>query len=244
MANFWKARLQLINYGKEESITGPSADASRTLSDWDRLAKAKPQTYFINEQALSDIAPNGFKDLPQLHSFFKEHLFKNIKEPEQQDQIVAAISQHLYQSGLPHATSSSVQTLNTREQQVAQPAMRIDFNATSNGVNITETNTYTKWIQTLENGKIKQHNRSEENYYAKTKSVYNVTMDGITLKELDIDCPSKNLAKLFDNKPAINRNVFAFVQDCAAAFIKYLSNAKEEKKAPEEQALFQFSQRQ
>ncbi len=178
----------------------PNPDKTMVLRDWNRMAHAADKcTYFIDGRPLSALRPEGFDNVEALQNFFAENLCQNVYDLAERKALVDMAMQHLYQAGLPHATHSSIMALAAQHPNkvLASPVMHIDYRAGAQGILITERNTYLKW---LESGRI-SHQRTADKYYAQTNTVYFVSSKQIELKDLTIDCPSRNLAPIFDQRP-------------------------------------------
>lgn len=212
MKNFshWKHRnLAIIRYGQEKDViqAGP-AEERQALSDWNRLAKAgKECTYFIEGRRLSDLQPNGFADIHALRDFFKKNLFP--KDPNAEKLATLAIA-NFHQAGLPHATNFSIKNISMSDPniKVSDPESQIEFEPDLKGLIIREKNTYKKWQDTRYGRPVTHECSASKPFYARTETTYRLTPDSkdprgaaIDVIDLEIDCPSKNLAPIFDTRP-------------------------------------------
>lgn len=225
-SNYWKHRnLAMINYGKAGEA-GPSDiekkpnDAISVLSDWNRYAKQQ-DVYSINGTALSKLAPDGFKTMSDLRLFIKNNLFSNVDTDEQ---LITNALNHFNQGGIPTATYKTVNQINISSPSsvlLSEPNFKINFSQTKDGVLISEEDTYRKWME--KNGT--KHERSvSEPFYAQTKSTYLFTKEGeIKLLDLQIDCPSRHLATVLDQREPSEQIMRAkggsFIKNAVASFI-------------------------
>jgi len=214
MVNFhhWKHRnLEIIKYGADTTVlqAGP-AEERQALSDWDRLAKAGEKcTYFINGQRLSDMQPKGFNNVDELRDFFKQHLFADGPNAEQ---LATSAMAHFHQAGLPHATNFSIKNISMSNPniKVSDPESIINFEVNPEGLIIREENTYKKWQDTSHGRPVTHECSASKPFYAKTETTYRLTPDAkIDLTDLEIDCPSKNLAPIFDKRPERDQTIRA-----------------------------------
>jgi len=224
MTKYWEHRnLDVFKYGIE-GAAGPSDKDRQSVDDWSRhVISGEMCTYCINGKKVSDIRKediesNGhefkdaaelknamkFKDEDDLCDFFKKHLFANVEEVEQ-DKLARSACQHFHQAGLTHATNFCVKNSGNVDAviKVGDPKTMVNFQVAENGLTITEENTYKKWFEILDPAKKPREHlcTGSKDYYAKTTSTYLFTSDDIKLVDLKIDCPSRNLAKIFDKRP-------------------------------------------
>ena len=173
-----------------------------TMRDWNRHIEAgNTCTYYINGTQLSELHPDKFKSLDELATFLKEKMFTSQKDETEKEALTQMVLALGYQGGLFHATSSAMtaRTLGTNAA-LNQPDMKIDLKSTENGLEIVEENKYKKW---REMSPSREHSCVGTNkpYYAQTQTTYLMTPKEIKLTNLLVDCPSKNLATLFDTRP-------------------------------------------
>ena len=202
--NYWKHRnLEIIKYGEDKTaIQAGPAEERQALSDWDRLAKAGEKcTYFINGKKLSSMQPKGFESVGELRSFLKDNLFPHA---ENADALATSAIAHFHQAGLPHATNFSIKNISTSNPniKVGDPETIINFEASSDGLVIKEKNTYKNWQDTSHGKPIKHECSGSKEFYAQTETSYLLTEnDEIKLTDLEINCPSRHLAPIFDERP-------------------------------------------
>jgi|GEM_PF-6016434 len=222
--------LDVIKYGSDTTKApqaGP-AEERQALSDWDRLAKAKDQcTYFINEQRLSEIQPQGFKTIDELQDFFKQHLFP---DTEHADGLAITATLHFHQAGLPHATNFSIKniSMNNKKMQVNDPETMINFKPTKNGLIITEKNTYKAWLD-ISGTKSKTHTGSPSKpFRAETETSYLLKHDGsIEVTDLQVKCPSSKLKPIFNPE-----SIFKMLQDLLVNMMRTILRSPDTESSP------------
>ncbi|KTD20884.1 Uncharacterised protein [Legionella lansingensis] len=193
----------------------------QTVSDWNRQMEAKELgAYYINgkslyelrveEKGTDDLQALRFKDQEDLKQFFKSYLFSNYESEEVQKSLAEKAIWHFHQKGLQHATDGC---LNSREDlKVSEAKKRIDFDTetSKDGLLITEQNTYQGNIADPKAGKIlvKQiANPGPDDYHAQTTTKYLVTPTGFSLLDLDVDCPNREAADIFDKRSLLEKLV-------------------------------------
>lgn len=118
-----------------------------------------------------------------------------------------------HQAGIQHATYQHASKYSLEKFPligICEPTeCIINFKTMPGGVTITEENVFRQWKEkNLSGTKPKDHIRDEkEDYYAKTQTTYLFTADSIEVADLLIDCPSVNLAPLFDTRPQADQEV-------------------------------------
>ncbi len=240
--SFKHRNMEILHYGTNAEEAGPETREGQTLNDWDRLAKSgQACTYYINGRKLSDLAPDGFASEKELKDFLIEHLFREAENP---NLLAEAAIKHCHQAGLPHATNYSVTQQNQTQHQPRDPITRISFswnNSNSNqGLQITEENTYKEWIHT---GTGAKHRCTDaEPYYAETKTTYLLTPDAkIKLVDLQIDCPSQNLAEVFDKREASEQPLRGSLKNAVKVFMDMMHIKQEvmDTRAPEPRTIYE-----
>lgn len=215
--------MSFFSYDGEKTIS--TADAgSRTLVDWNRHVTAdKTCGYFINGVPLSDIRAQSLKDgacqqlefadLAELKLFFKDHLFKNLDE-ERAELAVTQASLQWHQAGIQHATYQHTRAYTLKHfpnVQIPEPEYHIHFVSTADGVSITESNIYRKWLEVYNNGSFNIHEGDEKKgYCAQTSTTYLFTPESIQIEGMSIDCPDQRLAQIFDVQPETD-NLITYV---------------------------------
>ena len=227
--NYWKHRnIDLLRYGTQ-GAAGPSNMAEERkqasiLSDWNRYAKkGNPDEcpYFINGTNLSTLKNDGFVNMAELHAFVKTHLFSKI--PNASDELVTHALSHFNQGGIPTATYFSISSelaASRSKKMLPEPNYQINFEATKNGVKITEKDTYKEWKDCSSRGKPITHRCSEKKpYYAQTTTTSLFTPEQeIKILDLQVDCPSRNLTAIFDKRTYGSRiaDMFAKIMNRSA----------------------------
>lgn len=208
----------------------------KTLKDWNRYISQPMLTDFtINGETLSQLAnnrtfqkeyleeketgkPKVFKDLVHLKKFFKDYLFKKIKDETKQNEAVENACYNLSESYVLNSASWHIwaQGLqNTPKIDMKPSKSSTEFESTPEGVRITETHHFTEWRD--QQGKAHIKSKTDRNKdYATTQSAYLFTADDVQLiGEHHIVCESKNLSALFtgEQKPGrLMRNIFKMFQ--------------------------------
>ncbi len=228
-SRFWKHRnLRLIDDAPTDLFQ--ESNPKNTMSDWNRLIASKDKcSYYINGVQLSKLRDNKpFETLDEFQDFLKEQLFKD-QSKDKQDQLVAMMLAFGYQSGLFHATSSAVTKMvgdknekSTFKIGLSQPDMQIHLITDNGGLRVIEQNEYRTWSDL--SGKDK-HICSDKEYYAKTQTIYAMTPEHIEMRDLLVDCPSRNLAHIFDERPGQEQMLrFPILRELIAAIIAALFN--------------------
>jgi hypothetical protein len=200
---------------------------NQIVSDWNRMLE-KQDVYYVNGDSMHTLRQGQpFQDAADLKSFLKDNLLCHALTPDEKsaydmmrqhqatpeglaaEKKLNALTEfsfiHCHQGGLPHATDFSLRAARTdamRERiAVSKPNVRVDFTASPEGLKISEENTYTKWQERM--GSTERVHRSTDKgkpFYAQTNSTYLITPDtkNIELLELKINCPSENLAPIFN----------------------------------------------
>ncbi|HHF7349362.1 TPA: hypothetical protein ACPSKE_002567 [Legionella feeleii] len=206
MSTYWKYKnLSIFAYAKEENTAAPTTDVDQACRDWNRWARgAEMCPIHINgiplPQALENAGievknpGNTFADNNELIAFFKNHLFNNYDLAIQNDLAMQALM-HFHQAGFPFATNYCVSNVNAGAVRACEPQTTIDFIPTDNGLQIKEEQIYKK-IST--NNKVYETHGNE--YYAKTTTTSLFNPQGITLLDLEIDCPNADAATIFDKR--------------------------------------------
>ena len=227
-SHYWKHRnLKLFDKAPDELFESDTSTHDRTLSDWNRLiASGDKCTYFINGISLSKLSnKEQFTKLEDFKAFLGETLFKSQKDPVQKGHLIEMTVSFGYQAGLFHATNSAVSKLigekSDSKVSLAQADMRVDLTTEENGLTIKETNEYRKWTDNRPNAKKPIHKCGENKpYYVKTETTYAMTPDKIELRDLHVDCPSRNLAPFLDERESKDQLVrFPILKNFIAAII-------------------------
>ncbi|MFZ4077773.1 MAG: hypothetical protein ACOYKA_07295, partial [Legionellaceae bacterium] len=138
-------------------------------------------------------------NLEDFKAFLKEKLFQSLPTQDQH-QLVEMILATGYQGGLFYATNSAM-TKKSMPTNVglSQADIRIDLISDPEGLKIIEENKYKQWVETSTG---KKHTCKETKpYYLKTQTTYVMKADTIKLSDLIVDCPSRHLAPIFDDRP-------------------------------------------
>lgn len=219
--SFKHRNMQLITYGDDPAEPGPTNKTHQLVSDWNRWATSKDKCFiYIQGQPLSElvdsfipeqVSPNESSEergirydagAQNLRNFFREHVFEAVEDVAECDILVEMAMHHFHQGGLLLATNNSINAQNHSRHQLKDPERRVNLGWTKNGLEITEENTYKAWSEIDDKGKPINHTCSDNKpYYAQTKSTYLLKPDGrVQLLDLEVDCPSKNLASIFDKR--------------------------------------------
>lgn len=209
---YWEHKnLNFFSYNSGETMRTAEAGTA-TLSDWNRHVRANESCpYFINGVKLSDLRDQMLKEgkcdklefssVEDLKSFFKEYIFKNLSS-EEADLAAEHASLQCHQAGIQHATyqHAGAYVLNHFSGiGLSEPKFTVHFDSTDQGATITENNEFYEWVE-MPSGKKHTRNPNEE-YYAYTSTMYQFTPKSIQIEKLVIDCPSRNLAPVFDKRP-------------------------------------------
>ncbi|MCH9756433.1 MAG: hypothetical protein K0U37_04480 [Gammaproteobacteria bacterium] len=177
-----------------------------------------------------------------LERFFEMTLFNQVKNVEQRNHLVQAAMKHFHQAGLPHATNLSINAQNDTKYKLKDPERRINFEWTDKGLIITEENTYKKWSDMTPKGKPIEHVcRRGKPYYAETKTTYLLTPDSdIKLIDLEINCPSRKLASIFDKREA-HEQPYRYLKDIINYFLQAIHIQREviDSKLPDAQTIYE-----
>jgi|GEM_PF-2211896 len=241
------------------------SDWNRMMAAGQKAGETCP--YYINGKNLRQLRTgNAFLDIADLKNFLKHQLLYHVLTDDEkssyeqlQDEHVTpegleaekkldALTEfsfmHCHQGGLPHATDFSLRTARTdvmRERiAVSKPETRVDFNASIEGLKICERNTYTRWQERLGSAeKIHVSLDKGKPFYAQTESTYLITPNtkNIELVQLNIDCPSKNLAPIF-NKLDENQHVIQSMFDTIRIKLHLKEISEQDKTAEEGHAYF------
>lgn len=240
-ASFKNRYKKFVQYGGKEdaqpsdvALTGASI-----LSDWNRYRKnTTPGVgYYIGDQPLSKLQSQDFENLDELRSFVKEHLFCKLEEKDITPELIDNALAHFNQGGIPTATYKTINQKNissTETRKLNEPEFKITFTPTAQGVQITEVDTYKKWTD-ISGGKVQKHECGPEKpFYARTETKYLFTTTGdIKLLNCEVDCPSKNLAAIFDKPSLIERLLET---------IRAMFSSKKNEPLQEDKILFQSPQ--
>lgn len=205
MNSYWKYKhLSVFAYDKEGQATaGQAKDINRVLSDWTRWASSGVNCpIYINGQSLTTLLANNenaiFQNINELMDFFKEYLFS---KPNYQDVDKHALAnlalRHFHQAGFPFATNFCINNAHIGGLSASEPVSRIDFNDTEKGLEVIEQQTYKQLVS----NKGKKNTITDLNaYHARTVTTSLININGITLQNLDIDCPTRAAAPIFDKR--------------------------------------------
>lgn len=248
MSSYWKHKNMNVFEYNTDKAAGP-AEERQALSDWSRhVISGKACTYFIDGKSVADIRAQelgtqdpkqlAFKDVDELRTFFVKHLFVKVEDKQQQITLANLAIAHFHQTGLTHATNFCIKNLGNENprMKVGDPKTKIDFTPTQEGVKLVEANTYNKWQQIVPGvARPKEHVRTREHaYYAKTETSYLLTAKDIQVTDLTIDCPSKNLAPIFDKREEgqqIYRAVYFLRELVAGIIVSMMKNSLKETSA-------------
>ncbi|PJD93915.1 MAG: hypothetical protein CK424_01275 [Legionella sp.] len=245
-SRFWKHRnFNLIDNAPADLFVASAS--TNTMSDWNRLINSKEKcSYYINGEQLSKLRHNKpFETADEFQTFLKEQLFKD-QSPEKQEQLVAMVLAFGYQSGLFHATSSAITKMvgdknatSTYKIALSQPDMQIHLITDNGGLRVIEQNEYRTWTDLSGKGK---HTCTDKEYYAKTQTIYAMTPEHIEMRDLLVDCPSRHLAHIFDERPGQEQMMrFPVLRELIATIIAVLLNragfGEENAAAPEAKSL-------
>ena len=253
-SKYWKHRnLNIISHAPSNLFE--KAPRGRAFSDWNRQIEAGKQCiYYINGKKISDYRAQTdtqadgklitsykpFQSEEEFEGFLAKHLFSNYGQ-EEQKKMVAMVLEFGYQSGLLHATSSAVSQMVAERSQgtkaLQQPNMRVDLFVEDKGLIIKENNEYKTWREGT-----KTHTCTENKpYYVKTETTYILQPNKVILSDLLVDCPSRNLAKILDERPSSQQMTrFPILRQWVADVVQYLFNKTPlSEKEPEEKILHQ-----
>ena len=214
-SQYWKHRnLAILDHAPKNLFE--KAPKGRAFSDWNRQIEAGNLcVYHINGKKISDfrmqketnaegkevVTYKPFRSQEEFEHFLCDQLFSNFSQ-EDQKKMVAMVLEFGYQAGLLHATSSAVSQMLAEstggQKALKQPTMHINLLTNENGLNIVETNEYKTWQE----GRKTHTCTAEKPYYVKTETTYLMQPDKIVLSDLIVDCPSKHLASILDQRPA------------------------------------------
>lgn len=190
--------LKLFDHAPQDLFV--KSAVTNTMNEWNRQIKAQEKcVYFINGVQLSTLRQEPFEHLEDFKAFLKEKLFPS-QSTDDQKQLVEMILATGYQGGLFYATNSAM-TKKSMPTSVglSQADIRIDLISDPEGLKIMEENKYRQWVETSTGEKhICKENKP---YYLKTQTTYVMKADSIKLCDLVVDCPSRHLAPIFDDRP-------------------------------------------
>ncbi|MDP1603355.1 MAG: hypothetical protein Q8M03_08835 [Legionella sp.] len=210
MNSYWKYKnLGIFAYAKENQETaGPATEMRQALSDWNRWAKSGDThcPLYINGTSLTALlteeGKEGFQDADELAAFFKKHLFSKPHYTEEDSNALVNLAlMHFHQAGFPFATNFCINNTYRGQTQASDPVTRIDFEDTENGLVIKEQQTYKTLVTNGKPDKI----TNPEKYHAKTITTSLMNAQGITLKDLEIDCQSRRAAPIFDKRGLLEK---------------------------------------
>lgn len=209
---YWEHKnLNFFSYDSDATM-GTAGAGTATLSDWNRHVNAQESCpYFINGVKLSELRAQmvkegkcdklEFSSVDELKRFFKEYIFKNLS-PDEADLAAEHASLQCHQAGIQHATYQHAGAYVLDKFSgigLSEPKFTVHFDSTDEGAKITEINAFYEWVE-RPSGKKHTRNPNEE-YYAYTSTIYQFTPKCLQIEELIIDCPSLNLAPVFDKRP-------------------------------------------
>ena len=183
------------------------SQTKNTMGEWNRQIGGKENcTYFINGKKLSELQTTPFENETSFKNFLRETLYPTFKA-EEQEQLIEMTMLAGYQSGLFHATNSAI-TQKSQGTNIVFPKTdtRIDMLVDERGLQVMETNLYKEWLDKSKNYQ-RHHCEDGKEYYAKTESTYLITPTTCELHDLIVDCPSRNLAPIFDERPTEDQRV-------------------------------------
>ncbi|MCC5015258.1 MULTISPECIES: hypothetical protein [unclassified Legionella] len=205
MGTYWKYKhLGIFAYAEEENTAAPTNDMEQARRDWNRWARSGEKCpILINGLSLPQVLinakieikdPDTFANNEELINFFKKFLFANYPSADQ-DELVLQALMHFHQAGFPFATNYCVSNVNSGLIRACEPQTTIDFVPTGNGLQVKEEQIYKKLSTSQGIDEI-----SGNGYHAKTTTTSLFNPQGITLLDLEIDCPSSNAATIFDKR--------------------------------------------
>ncbi len=182
---------------KREGFLPQRTRQKKTKEELDALSDKEKAAY--TEKLSQEERERDAEGARNLAHFFEENFFNQVTDEKKRALLVSVAMAHFHQGGLPHATNLSINKQNHTKRKLFDPERRINFEWTDEGLVITEENSYKQWID-MDSGQ-KHQRKANEPAYAETKTVYLITPDAhIKLIDLQIDCPSKNLAEIFDKR--------------------------------------------
>jgi hypothetical protein len=188
--------LDKFQFNPEEGRDDRVISGEQALSDWNREIDSKENTQiFIDGKSISSIR-NGekFGSVEELKVFFITTLFSKISDEELKENFAKEALFIFHQGGLPfashHCLVSMAQTGNIK---LPGEKIKVNFSPSEEGVLITEENTYAKLAI---GGKVYK----SDTYHAKTESQVLFGKDGIEVKKMSIDCPSRYAATILDKR--------------------------------------------
>lgn len=198
-ASYWKhSNLTLFAYKAEKPRE------KQALSDWNRHIMIPEKCgYYINGVKLSDLRHEPFKDREEMKDFFKAVLFSKYKG-ERLDELVESALFHFHQAGLQHTTNFCTNNITRNQLKCSDPVTRIDFISTEDGVSIKEDNKYQEIVNT-KTGKKTDFITDADKYHARTTTEYNFTDEGYTVQNLEVDCPNRQVADVFDKRTLLEK---------------------------------------
>lgn len=195
---FWEYNaLEKFSYDPDINNIGERvASGEQALSDWNREISAGENTQiFIEGKSISSVK-NGekFSSVEELKEFFMNTLFSQISDEELKENLAKKSLKIFHQGGLPFASHYCLVSLNQKGHiKLPEEKIKVNFSPSKEGVLITEENTYTKLSI---GGNIYRSNT----YHAKTESQVLFGEDGIDIKKMTIDCPSRDAATILDKR--------------------------------------------
>jgi guanine nucleotide exchange protein RalF len=195
---FWEYKaLEKFSYDPDINNQGERVvSGKQTLSDWNREISSEDNTQvFIEGKSISSVR-NGekFSSIEELKEFFMNTLFSQISDEKLKENLAKESLKIFHQGGLPFASHYCLVSLNQKSNiKLPGEIIKVNFSPNEEGVLITEENTYANL--SIGNKIYKSHT-----YHAKTESQVLFGKDGIDIKEMTIDCPSRHAATILDKR--------------------------------------------
>ena len=197
MTGFWQYNaLEKFHFNPEEGKDDRVISGKQALSDWNREIDSGENTQiFIDGKSISSVR-NGkkFSGVEELINFFIENLFLKISDEELKGNLAKKSLLIFHQGGLPFASHYCLVSIaQTGKVKLPGEKIKVNFSPSEEGILITEENTYTKLCI---GGKV----YPSDTYHAKTESQVLFGKDGIEVKKMSIDCPSRYAATILDKR--------------------------------------------
>jgi hypothetical protein len=197
MTGFWQYNaLDKFQFNPEEGRDTRVISGEQALSDWNREIDSGENTQiFIDGKSISSIR-NGekFSSVEEVNNFFITTLFLKISDEGIKEKLAKESLLIFHQGGLPFASHHCLVSIaQTGTIKLPGEKIKVNFSPNKEGVLITEENTY---AMLAIGGKVYK----SDTYYAKTESQVLFGKDGIEVKKMSIDCPSRYAATILDKR--------------------------------------------
>lgn len=197
MTGFWQySATQRFFYGNKEQ-GGGYASIESTLSDWNRELRAGENAQIlINGKTIAALrqGKGEFQSLEELRAFFVTELFSQVTAEAEKEMLSNLALYHFHQGGLLFASQHCVvnaQLAKNTNIKFPNQVTKVNIVPIKGGVSIIEDNTYAKLA-------VGNKIISSPTYHAKLHSEVIFTTKGIHVRDLTIDCPNSEAAKIID----------------------------------------------